>query len=149
MFGLTSISFLSQIISACRLGRGGQSNTCLKCLFLHVFLDEFFLWRVTAAADTTHLLLNTHLPFLQGLASSWTLSSCSSALSDLHLYTLSFTFILLGLISFYSNISFFLMSTQNMKETGGIFVKNFCEEFFPINVFVQKYHAKRNLPIKY
>lgn len=36
-----------------------------------------------------------------------------------------------------------------MKETGGIFVKNFCEEFFLINVFVQKYHAKSNLPIKY
>lgn len=125
MFGLTSISFLSQIISACRLGRGGQSDTCLKCLFLHVFLDEFFLWRVTAAAGTTHLLLNTHLPFLQGLASSWTLSSVQlSLVRSALIYPLPYFH---SSRSHFTLLKHFLFSYVHSEYEGNR--RNFCKEF--------------------
>lgn len=132
MFGLTSISFLSQIMSACRLGSGGQCDTCLKCLFLHVFLDEFLLQRVAAIAGTAHLLLNTHLPFLQGLASPWTISSVQlsldrSAAGDPLLYFHSSR-------CHFTSLKHFLFSylhSEYEAKRGIIF-----EEFFPINLFV-------------
>lgn len=133
MFDLTSISFLSQMISACRLGSGGQSDTCLKCLFLHVFLDEFSFggWLLLQELPTS-----SSISFLQGLASLWTLSSVQlsfdrSALIYPLLYFHSSS------RSHFTSLKHFIFLTQNMKQTRGIFVRNFYEEFFPNNVFVR------------